>query len=78
MLFQNSIIAIIANCVMNVLQALSLLVAIDGIKDLHTKEYLKLLCDVIQAIKYEEIQMPPIADPDGYEYYTTIFLMAVF
>ena len=42
-----------------------------------TKEYLKLLCDIIQAIKYEEIQMPPILDPDGYEYYTTIFLMAV-
>lgn len=42
-----------------------------------TEEYLKLLCDIVQGIKYEEIQMPPIIDPDGYEYYTTIFLMAV-
>ena len=41
------------------------------------KEYLKLLCDIIQGIKYEEIQMPPIIDADGYEYYTTIFLMMV-
>ena len=44
----------------------------------NTKEYLKLLCDTIQTIKYEEIQMPPITDPDGCEYYTTIFLMEVF
>lgn len=41
-----------------------------------TKEYVELLCDSFRAI-YEKVQMPPILDSNGYEYYTNLFLMAV-
>ena len=42
-----------------------------------TKEYVELLCDIFQAIKDKKVQMPPILDSNGYEYYTNLFLMAV-